>query len=72
MLNILKTILDIITNLLNFGLSFISSFLMLLVNIPSYINFITSNLLILPNLLIPFITASLSLYVIFLILGRNN
>lgn len=72
MINMIKSLVDIITNLLTFIGSIIVSFTNLLLNIPKYILFIQTNLTILPNIIIPFVFGSLSIYIIFLILGRNS
>ena len=72
MLNVLRSIADVIINIAEFLISFFVSFFELIKNIPQYLSFITNNLSSLPNIVIPFATASISLYIVFLILGRNN
>lgn len=72
MINILRSLIDVATNLVEFVVSFFTSFANLLLNIPMYIAFIINNITSLPSILIPFATASISLYVVFLLLGRNN
>lgn len=72
MINLLRSILEIIINLIEFVIQFIQSFIDLFLHIPQYISFIVNNLVTLPSLLIPFIMASISIYIIFLLLGRSR
>lgn len=72
MLNLLQSFIDILTTLVNFVINTITSFLILLTNLPSYTSFIINSINVLPNILIPFATISISLYVILFILGRNS
>lgn len=72
MLNLLKSMLEIITNLIEFIVSFIESVTMLLLSLPKYTSFLLNNITTLPTVIIPFATASISIYVMYLILGRNR
>lgn len=72
MLNLLRSLLEIVTNVIEFVISFIVSLTTLLLNIPKYLSFLTNNITTLPNIVIPFATASISLYIVYLILGRNR
>lgn len=72
MLNLLKGIIDMISNFVGFVTSIIESFVNLLINIPTYLLFVQTNMRVLPNIILPFVLGSLSIYIIFLILGRNN
>lgn len=67
-----KSFLDIVVSLVKFVVSTITSLFNLIVNIPIYITFIITNVSFMPNIVIPFILASISLYVIFIMLGRNT
>ena len=71
MLNLLSNIIDIITTLITFIFNTIMSFINLISNIPTYTTFLISSINVLPVVLIPFATVSISLYVVLLIMGRN-
>lgn len=71
MLNLLRSLLDIVVNLVNLVISTINSLINLFSQLPAYISFISANMTILPSIILPFALASISIYVIFLVLGRN-
>lgn len=72
MINLLQSIIDTIRNLVTFIVHFIDSLIKLFTHIPTYISFLTTSINYLPTLIMPFAIASISLYVVFLMLGRNN
>ena len=71
MLNLLSQIVNTIIAIVSFFVHSIESFINLLVHLPSYITFLTQSIGFLPAILIPFATASISIYVILMIVGRN-
>ena len=72
MLDLLRSFGDILTNIIGFVDSFFNSMFQLIINIPQYVSFISTNLFVLPSVVVPFVTLSVSLYIVFLILGRNS
>lgn len=71
MITLLQSIVDTVVSLVAFLLHSIESLLNLLLHIPSYVSFLTVSLGYLPSLVLPFALASVSIYVVFLVLGRN-
>lgn len=71
MLDWLAAVGNMIVTVINLGIHMIESFIHLFTMIPTYVNFLISSINVLPVVLIPFITASISLYVILFVLGRN-
>lgn len=73
MLNILRSIADVIKNVIDFFVHTIESFLNLLAAIPKFTAYIF-NLVdtIIPDIFKPFIIVSIVAGIILLILGRNN
>ena len=71
MISLLQSIVDTVVSLVAFLLHSIESLLNLLLHIPSYVSFLTVSLGYLPSLVLPFALASVSIYVVFLVLGRN-
>ena len=72
MLNALRSILDIITNLINLVINIFESLINLISNIPNYLNVVTGAIGWLPNVLMPFALASLSLYIVLFLLNRRS
>ena len=64
MLEFIKTLLGTFGSLFTFFWNFISK-------LPSFILFLTNSIALLPMILIPFITAAISIYVVLFIVGRN-
>lgn len=71
MLNILSQIVNTIIAIVTFFVHSIESFINLLLHLPSYVTFLTQSIGFLPALLIPFATASISAYIVLMIVGRN-
>lgn len=71
MISLIQSIVDIITSLVGFVINTISGFINILVHIPTYTDFLISTISLLPTMIIPFCVASISIYVIFLIIGRG-
>lgn len=71
MIGLLQSIVDIVTSLVNFLVNIITSFVNLLGHIPTYTAFLISSVSYLPTVILPFALASISIYVIFLILNRG-
>lgn len=68
----LRSLLDIIGSLLEFIGHSITSLFDLISNIPTYTVFLINSINVLPSVIIPFAIASVSLYVVFLITGRQG
>lgn len=71
MISLLQSIVDTITSLVSFVIHTVTSLLNLIAHIPSYISFLTVSIGYLPSIVMPFAIASISLYVVFLILNRG-
>lgn len=72
MISLLQSIVDTITSLVSFVIHTIDSMLNLIAHIPSYVSFLTVSIGYLPTIIMPFAIASISIYVVYLILGRNK
>ena len=71
MINIFNSILDIITSLIGFVINTITSLIVLIGHIPTFVSFATSSAAFLPTMVLPFVLASISIYVVLFILGRS-
>lgn len=72
MLNIFSSFIDIVVTVVTLLINTIKSFVNLIDNIPTYKLFLISSINVLPMILIPFATISISLYIILFVLGRNK
>lgn len=71
MLEFIKTLLGTFGSLFTFFWNSIASLFNLFSKLPSFILFLTNSIALLPMILIPFITAAISIYVVLFIVGRN-
>lgn len=71
MIDLLNSLVGFISAIFNFLWNTIQALVSLITRIPSYITFISSSLVILPTVIIPFVLASVSIYVVYLITGRK-
>ena len=71
MIELLKSIVSVITTVITFFIHSIESLISLFVNIPTYTSFLINSINVLPSIVIPFAIASVSLYVILMVVGRN-
>lgn len=71
MIELLKSIVSVITTVITFFIHSIESLISLFVNIPTYTAFLVNSINVLPSIVIPFAIASVSLYVILMVVGRN-
>lgn len=72
MLNLFSSFIDIVVTVVTLLINTIKSFVNLIDNIPTYKLFLISSINVLPMILIPFATISISLYIILFVLGRNK
>ena len=72
MINLLKSIVDTIFALVQFLINTVESLLNLLAHLPNYISFLVTSINVLPSVIIPFALASISINVVYLILGRSR
>ena len=72
MIGLLRSIVDTITAVLGFFVHTVTSLINLLAHIPTYVDFLVTSIGFLPAIIMPFAIASVSIYVVFLILGRNS
>lgn len=72
MITLLQSIVDTITSLIGFVIHTVESLINLIAHIPSYVSFLTVSVSYLPSLVMPFCIASISLYVVLLILNRGK
>ena len=71
MINFLNSIVDTITSLISFVIHAIQSLFSLLINIPRYVAYLSNVLQYIPAVFAPFLLVSISLYVMYLIVGRS-
>lgn len=71
MLNFLNSIVDTVVSLITFVVHSIQSLMNLLLNMPKYITYLINSILNVPTIFIPFLTASIYIYVMYLITNRN-
>lgn len=72
MISLLQSIVDTVTSLVQFVIHTFDSLLNLLAHIPTYVSFLTVSIGYLPSMIIPFAIASVSIYVVFLVLNRGK
>lgn len=70
-LNFLKSIGYLFVSLFGFLKQMLESLYMLITQIPAFISFLSTSVVILPSVIIPFVLASISIYVVYLIVGRQ-
>lgn len=71
MITLLQSIVDTIVSLVGFVIHTVESLINLIAHIPSYVSFLTVSIGYLPTMIMPFAIASVSIYVVFLILNRG-
>lgn len=71
MIDLIQSIVDVLTSIVNFVWNTLVSFITLLGHIPTYVDFLVSTFSHLPTAVMPFCIASVSVYVLFVVLGRN-
>lgn len=72
MIKLLQSIVDTVVSLVSFVIHTVTSLLNLIAHIPSYVSFLTVSIGYLPSIIMPFAIASVSIYVVFLILNRGS
>lgn len=70
MIDLLTSFINTVSALVNFIISSISSLIQLITLLPTYISYLTVSIGFLPSILIPFAIATISVYVVFLIIDR--
>lgn len=71
MIRLLQSIVDTIISLVGFVIHTVESLINLIAHIPSYVSFLSVSIGYLPTIVMPFCIASVSLYVVFLLLNRG-
>lgn len=72
MISLLRSIVDTITAVIGFVVHTVTSLINLLLHIPTYVDFLVTSIGFLPQIIIPFAIATVSIYVVFLILNRGS
>lgn len=72
MISLLQSIVDAIISMFELVGNIFMSLYTLLIHIPTYVSFLTTSISFLPSMIIPFAAASISVYVIFLVLNRGS
>lgn len=72
MIKLLQSIVDTISALIGFVINIFTSLINLLAHIPTYVDFLVTSIGFLPTIIIPFAVASISVYVVFLLLNRGQ
>lgn len=71
MIDILRSIVEVITTVITFFIHSIESLVSFFLNVPTYTAFLINSVNLLPSVVIPFAIASISLYVMLLVIGRQ-
>lgn len=71
MISIFITILNVISSIIHLIINVINGLISLIIHIPTYISFLTVTIGFLPALIIPYLIASVSIYVVLFIIGRK-
>lgn len=71
MISLLQSIVDTVISLVGFLIHTVESLVNLIAHIPSYVSFLTVSIGFLPTIVMPFAIASVSIYVVFLVLNRG-
>lgn len=71
MIDLLRSIVDAIASVIVFFVHSIESLVGFFLNIPTYVQFISNSLVILPNVVVPFAIASVTLYVMLMVINRK-
>lgn len=71
MISIFITILNVISSIIHLIINVINGLISLIIHIPTYISFLTVTIGFLPALIIPYLVASVSIYVVLFIVGRK-
>lgn len=72
MINLLQSIVDAISALFQLIINAISSIVLIISYIPTYLTFLTSSIAYLPAVIIPFCLVTISLWIIYFVLGREH
>lgn len=72
MIGLIRSIVDAFTALIGLVINTVTSLVNLLLHIPTYQDFLVTSIGFMPSVVLPFCVASISAYIIFLILGRNS
>lgn len=71
MISLLTSIVDFITSVVGLLIHTIESLVNLFLHIPTYVSFLSVSIGYLPTMIIPFAIASVSIYVVFMIINRG-
>lgn len=71
MLDVLNSLLNTVTSIIQFVVNSVTSLVNLLIKIPTYTTFLISSINVLPSIFIPFAIACVSLYVVLFMVGRR-
>lgn len=72
MINAIYSLFDTLKSIILFVVHSIESLFTLIVNIPKYTLYLSNLFLNVPNVFLPFLVASVSVYVIYLLTGRST
>lgn len=72
MIKLLQSIVDFFVSIGGFIVNTFTSLINLFLHIPTYVDFLTTSIGFLPSVIMPFAIASISIYVIFLVLNRGK
>lgn len=71
-INFFKSLWDTITALIDLVINLVSGLFQFIANLPTFISYLTKTIAILPGWLLPFCTISITVSVLFIILGRGK
>ena len=71
MLDLLSSIIDSIIAIFGFLINVVTSLITFVLHIPTYVTFLVSSIGIMPTVLIPFLTLTITLYVVLFLINRR-
>lgn len=72
MIDLLQSLVNAVSAIFQLIINAISSLVLIISHIPTYLTFLTSGIAYLPAIFIPFISVTISLWVIYFVLGREH
>lgn len=71
MIDLFKSIVDFLVSIGGIVVHTIDSLVNLFLHIPSYVSFLSVSISYLPTIILPFAIASISIYVVFIVINRG-
>lgn len=72
MISLLQSLVDAVSTIFQLIINAISSLVLIISHIPTYLSFLATGIAYLPAIFLPFISVTISLWVIYFVLGREH